>query len=185
MKNFHRITNAVDVLPLAMALKLQPELWNTHNERKEFDGTAHTGTSDIWIRYNDLKNLEKGYDTFTAEHDAVWYPVYHKLPQLRPIIFGLMARMEAVRLGGVLITKIPAGGHVRPHADKGWHPEYYNCKLYVPIETNARCWNRCEDEKVVMAPGECWYFNNTVEHEVKNEGDGDRMTLIICLRVDG
>jgi hypothetical protein len=185
MKNFQLITSGIEVAPLAMALQLQPELWNQHDERRSFDGTSHAATSDIWVRYNDPKNLEKGYDVFTGEHDSVWHPAYSKLPQIRPIVFGLMAKMEAVRLGGVLITKIPPGGHILPHADKGWHPEYYNVKLYVPIQSNPRCVNRVEDETVIMAPGDCWYFNNLKEHEVKNGGDDDRITLIICMRVDG
>jgi hypothetical protein len=185
MKNFLQIASGIDVMPVALALQRQPELWNQHNERKEFAGSAHTATSDIWVRYNDPANLAQGYDKFTAEHDAVWYPTYHALPQLRPIIFGLMAKCESVRLGGVLITRIPPGGHVLPHADSGWHPEYYNMKLYVPILANPQCVNRVEDERVVMAPGDCWYFNNLKEHEVINSGDTERVTLIICLRCDG
>ena len=185
MRHFMHIASGIDVMPLALALQLQPELWNQHNERKEFEGTSHKGTSDIWVRYNDPKNLEQGYEKYTSEHDSVWHPAYYKLPQLRPIIFSLMARCEAVRLGGVLITKIPPGGHILPHADKGWHPEYYNVKLYVPIQANPQCVNRVGDEHVVMQTGDCWYFNNLVEHEVINNGNDDRMTLIICLRCDG
>ena len=39
----------------------------------------------------------------------MFYPAWHALPHLRPIVFGLMARLEAVQLGGVLITRVPAG----------------------------------------------------------------------------
>ncbi len=185
MKNFQHIASGIDVVPLALALARQPELWNTHNERKTFEGSAHGGTSDIWVRYNDPANLALGYAAYTSEHDSVWHAAYAKLPQVRPIVFGVMARCEAVRLGGVLITKIPAGGHVLPHTDSGWHPEYYNTKIYVPILSNPQCVNRVEDERVTMAPGDAWYFNNTLEHEVINDGDSDRITLIICLRCDG
>lgn len=185
MKYFQQIASGIDVSGVALALARQPELWNTHNERKEFDGSSHVGTSDIWVRYNDPANLALGYEAYTAEHDAVWHPAYAKLPQLRPIIFGLMAQVQAVRLGGVLITKIPAGGHVLPHSDKGWHPEYYNTKIYVPILSNPYCINRVENERVAMAAGDAWYFNNTVEHEVTNEGDSERITLIVCMRCDG
>lgn len=182
MKHFLKIAEGIDVLPLKLALQCQPELWNTINERKTFEGSSHKETSDIWVRYNDPKNLDKGYDEFTAEHDSVWYPAYYKLP-LRPIIFGLMARCEAVRLGGVLITKIPAAGKVLPHIDTGWHPEYYNIKLYVPIQTNEYVVNIVEDEQVIMKEGECWYFDNTKIHSVDNNGNDDRITLIICLKV--
>lgn len=72
-----------------------------------------------------------------------------------------------------------------PHTDKGWHPEYYNTKIYIPILTNEFVINRCVDETVVMEQGSAWYFNNTVEHEVVNNGDSERITLIICLRCEG
>lgn len=184
MMNFMQVASGIDVIPTRISLQTQPELWNTHNERKEFDGTSHAGTSDIWVRYNDPAKLAEGYDTFTSEHDSVWHPAYRSLPQLRPIIFGLMARCEATRLGGVLITKIPAGGAVLPHVDAGWHPEYYNFKVYVPIQSNTQCANYVEDERVVMDPGDAWYFDNTKVHEVKNDGTDDRITLIVCMRVE-
>lgn len=181
MKNFLQIASGIDVLPVAIALQMQPELWNQHNERKEFDGSSHKGTSDIWVRYNDPANLAQGYEKYTSEHDSVWHPAYAKLPQLQPIIFGLMARCTATRLGGVLITRIPPGGHVLPHSDSGWHPEYYDLKVYVPIISNPHVINRVEDEHVVMAPGDAWYFNNLKEHEVINGGETERITLIICM----
>lgn len=184
MQHFLRIATGIDTTPLALQLQLRPDLWNQHNERKTYEGSSHTATSDIWVRYNDPAKLAEGYEAFTGEHDAVWYPAYDALPALRPLIFGLMARCEAVRLGGVLITRIPPGGRVLPHTDTGWHPEYYNVKLYVPVITNPRVVNRVGDERVVMAPGEAWYFDNTVEHEVTNDGEEERVTLIICLRCD-
>lgn len=181
MKHFMHIASGIDVLPLGIALQLQPELWNNHNDRKDFDGSAHKCTSDIWVRYNDLKNLDQGYEKYTEEHDSVWHSAYTKLPQLRPIVFGLMARCEATRLGGVLITKIPAGGRVLPHVDSGWHPEKFNLKIYVPIQTNQHVVNIVEDEKVIMSKGDAWYFDNTKTHSVENNGNDDRITLIICM----
>lgn len=93
-----------------------------------------------------------------------------------------MARVQASHLGGVLITRIPAGGRILPHADKGWHPEFYNCKLYVVLESNPKCVFRVEDERVVMNQGDVWRIDNTKEHEVVNDGETERMTLIICMR---
>lgn len=185
MKNFLHICSGINVTPLAMALNLRPDLWNHHNGRKEFEGTSHACTSDIWIRFRDIKDLGEDYAKFAAEpHESVWYPAYRDLPMLRPLIFGLMAKCEAVQLGGVLITRIPPGGRVLPHTDRGWHPERYNMKVYVPILTNPQCVNRVEDEYVVMNPGEAWYFDNTVEHEVINDGPTERITLIVCMRVE-
>ena len=158
MRNFLQIAQGIDVIPLACALQVNADLWDRNNNRKEYDKSSHKVTSDIWVRYNDIKNLGDDYSEFNKEHDSVWHPAYGALPQLRPIIFGLMAKCQAVRLGGVLITRIPPGGHVLPHTDKGWHPEYYNMKVYVPILSNPQCVNRVGDEHVVMSPGEAWFF---------------------------
>jgi mannose-6-phosphate isomerase-like protein (cupin superfamily) len=185
MRNFLHIAHGIDTAALAMALKLHPELWDAHTLRKTRPGTPHNEMSDIWVRYNDMSKYPDGdYSTFNEPHFPVWYPAYYQLPQLRPILLGLMARIEATHLGGVLITRIPPGGRVKPHVDRGWHPEFYRTKLYMPIEGNTQCINRVEDEQVVMLPGDVWYFNNLVEHEVINNGDTERITLIICMRTE-
>lgn len=186
MKNMLKIGHSVDVTPLLLALQRQPKLWNRHRVRKDIEGTPHADMSDIWLRYRDVKPFEESGDFtgFNDEHDAVFYPEWYALPQVRPIVMGLLARVEGVRLGGVMITKIPPGGKILPHADEGWHAKYYNTKLYVVLQTNPQCINRVEDDVVAMAPGEVWFFDNTKEHEVINDGPDDRITLIICIRCE-
>lgn len=198
MKYFQRVSYGIDVSQIALAVTRQPELWNSIADRRVVTDTAHLETSDIWLRFNsrdnrhDDPNDEIGspqwrekYDKFVGEHHATWYDAYFKLPQVRKIIFQMMALCEGVELGGVLITKIPPGKSVLPHADHGWHPHHYNTKIYIPIETNGEVINRCGDEAVIMNLGEAWYFNNEVEHEVINNGATNRITLIICIRCEG
>jgi hypothetical protein len=184
MKNFLQIPGEVDTVPLLMSLQLQPELWNQHRYRKDTPGTSHDQMSDIWIRFRAQEECVQT-NADIGEHFPVFYPAYYSLPQLRPIIFSLMARMEATHLGGILITKIPPGGKIAPHADKGWHPEFYNCKLYVPLQSNAQCVNRVENEAVTMEAGSVWWFDNTKVHSVENNGAEDRITLIVCMRREG
>lgn len=178
MRNFLKVVEGLDVLPLLLSLQRQPELWGKNALRKEAPGSPHAEMTDIWVRF-----AEKEED-FPKPHFATWYPAYHALPQLRQIIFALMARVEATHLGGVLITRIPPGGVIQPHADAGWHPEFYNCKLYVVLASNPKCIFRVEDETASMRPGDVWRIDNTKEHEVVNAGDTERMTLIICMRCD-
>lgn len=183
MKNFAKIADGIDVVPLLLSIKQHPELWDQNPMRRVTEGTPHTEMKDIWIRFRPADEFDpKNPAAFIEPHFAVWYPAYYKLPALRAIIFGLMARVEATHLGGVLITRIPPGGHIAPHTDRGWHPEFYNTKLYLPIATNDKVTFRVEDERVVMETGDIWWLDNTVEHEVTNEGDTERMTLIMCMR---
>ena len=44
---------------------------------------------------------------------------------MKPLVFDLMRLFEAESLGMVLITRIPAGGEVKPHVDVGWHAQHY------------------------------------------------------------
>lgn len=187
MKNFLQVAQGLDVVPVVHALQLNVDLWNKNSIRKTREASPHVQMDDIWVRYRDDKKFRESgdYSKFNEPHFPIWYPSYKKLPQLRPIIFGLMARMNASMLGGVLITRIPPGGKIEPHSDKGWHPEFYKTKIYVPLQTNPQCWNRVQDEVVTMEPGSAWFFNNLEEHEVQNNGQDDRITLIVCMRVDG
>lgn len=186
MRNFLKICDGINVAALNLQLKQKNHLWDVKPQRKIADESPHAAMSDIWIRYNDDSEAKKmgDFSKFNDMHFPIWYPTANELPEIRNIAMALMARMGATHLGGILITKIPPGGHIKPHKDGNWHAKFYNCKLYIPLQSNSQCVNRCEDEYVVMRDGECWYFNNLVEHEVLNGGEDDRITLIICLRTE-
>lgn len=176
-----RMVEGVDVRPLLLSLKQQPELWDQNQLRRTLDGTPHGDMRDIWIRWRaDAYDAGKKGE-FLGPHFPIWYPAFYTLP-LRNIIFAMMADVQATHLGGILITRIAPGESIKPHADKGWHPEFYNTKLYLPLATNDKCVFRVEDERVVMKVGEVWWLDNTVEHEVTNDGDTERITLIVCTR---
>lgn len=176
MRNFLKVAEGVDVIPLLLELQRQPDLWDMHKDRKDYSESPHKTTSDIWVRH------AESAEAFKGPHFAKWYPAYTALPSVRKIIFDSMARVQASHLGGILITRIQPESSVLPHTDKGWHPEFYNCKLYVVLETNPKCWFRVEEEVAVMKQGDVWKVDNTKEHEVVNDGDTERMTLIICMR---
>ena len=181
MIHFQKI-GGYNTYDLEMQLDAHPELWNSHPERT----THHVfqGTSDIWVRYRDPSELKEPKD-YSEPHFPVWYPAWRVLTALRPIVFNLMARVEATHLGGILITKIPPHGEIKPHHDRGgWHAEFYQRKVYVPIKTNLDVTNYCEDEAVIMCRGSAWWFNNLVTHSVVNRGDTERVTLIVCMRTE-
>ncbi len=181
MRLFQQVAAGIDVVPLLLSLYRQPALWNAHTARTEGAG-SFTGTDDIWCRFREPGELVSR-ETFAEEFRCVNYPAWSKLPHLRPIVFGLMARCEAVELGGVMITRVPPGCQVAPHDDRGrWHAEYFATKAYVPLQTNAACVSTCGDERVVMGVGDAWLFPNTIVHSTINDGDADRITLIVCMR---
>jgi hypothetical protein len=189
MSAFTKITQGIDVVPTLLALNRQPELWDEFTERKTAPGTPHSGMSDIWLRYRAREELTEPA-RYGEPHVPVFYPAWDRLPSLRPIVFNLMAYMSAVQLGGVMITRIPPGGQIDWHDDRGsWHAEFFNCKVYVPLQANDLCLNLAtmpgkETEIAVMKPGEAWSFDNLIPHAVENGGDTDRITLITCMRIE-
>lgn len=176
------LATGVDVAPLALALKQQPHLWNADRERTGFAASPHSDADDIWLRYNDARPYRESGDfsTFSDPHEAVWYPAAYALPQIRPIVFALMARVEGERLGGVLITRIPPGGRIAPHTDSSWHVDTFE-KYYVSIESAPGALFICEDEQINPNPGDVYWFDNRRMHSVENNSTSDRITLIVCI----
>lgn len=183
MRYFQKIASGVETLPLMLDLYRQPELWDANTARTGGAGSFE-GTSDIWVRFRAPEELTSR-EAFAEPFTPMFYPAWHALPHLRPIVFGLMARLEAVQLGGVLLTRIPARGAVTRHNDRGrWHPTFFRTKAYLPLATNDKCISTCADESVVMQVGDAWLFDNLQDHSTENNGDTDRITLIVSLRVE-
>jgi len=184
MKHFHKIAEGLPVEAVMVQINAQPELWNANPERTASPDSPHYGIPDIWVRYRAREELTSP-EKFNEPHFASFYPAWSNLTALHPIVFGLMYRVRATYLGGVLITKIPPGGKVKPHHDRGrWHAEFMTTKIYVSLQSNPSCVNTCEDEAVVIRTGEAWTFNNLLTHSVENAGKEDRLTAILCVRTE-
>ena len=107
MRHFLKIASGIETLGVLMDLNRQSELWNQHTARTGGKGSFE-GTDDIWVRFRPYGDLTTP-ESFGEPFIPAFYPAWTALPHLRPIVFGLMARCEAVQLGGVLITRVPAG----------------------------------------------------------------------------
>lgn len=184
MRHFTKLTEGIDVAPLLGQIEEHPELWDAHPWRRTAKGTPHSGMTDIWVRYNDPKNIGA---RFNDEHVPVWYPAWKALPALRPIIFSVMALTEMEMLCAVLITRIPPGEGIKPHIDKGWHVEYTE-KFYLSLESDPGAVFACDDgtweESIEPKAGDLYLFDNRKCHWVENRSKRNRTTLIICGRTD-
>lgn len=175
------IACGLDVHALHAELLEHPELWDAHKQRTQM--YAHSNVQDIWLRYNDIKNFDGDMAKFNDPHESVWYQEpFDALPSSAPIIFNTMRYVFGERLGGVLITKIPPGGEVKPHIDRGWHAEYYQ-KFAVQISADDDQVFCFEETELVTAPGDLFTFDNQRKHWVQNASKTtDRITMIICVK---
>jgi len=170
-----RIASGLNVAPILWALQEHPELWNTQRARTEDPRSPHHGLDDIWARYGEPGDAETG-----QPHESRWWPAADILG-IRPMCHDLMRAVEGVELGGVLITRIPAGREVKPHTDPGWHARRYE-KYGVQIASAPGQRFCFEGEDLETRPGDVFWFDNAYTHWVTNPTNYERITMIVCIR---
>lgn len=169
-----RIAEGAHVAPFLWALQSHPDLWDQRTERTKPGDSPHHGLSDIWARY-----AAPGEDP-SGPHESAWYPAADVLP-VRELIYPLMSAVPGVRLGGVLITRIPPGERCKPHIDSGWHARNYE-KFAIQIASAPGQEFCFEGESLVTKPGDVFWFDNSHMHWVENPTPYERITLIACIQ---
>lgn len=180
MKPFTTRPMTASVNAVVAELDAQPELWNQHTMRK--GAYVHSAVDDIWVRYRDLAELKgRTQKQFIDQvHTCVWYPAWKALPSLLPLVFGLANVILATQIGGILITRIPAGHRVGPHSDLGFNARHYR-KFCICLKANEGQSFEFDGEKMLAISGEAFEFDNRFEHWVENPTDEERMSLIVSL----
>ena len=175
MSKIKLISQGANVAPIHWAILKHPELWNEHNARTKDEFSPHYELDDIWPRFGDIEYAENN-----QPHDSKWYPSADILG-IKPFVYDLFRAVEGVELGGVLITRIPAGKKCKPHIDPGWHARRYE-KFGVQI-TSAPGQKFCfDEEELETKPGDIFWFDNQFTHWVINPTPYDRITMIVCIR---
>lgn len=176
MQYLHQLRSGLDITPLALQLRRNPQLWNQHRERTADTKTPHRDCDDIWVRYAPDKSLAN------QPHHSVWYDAYASLPAVADLVFPLAFYLKAEAIGGILITRIPAGKAVHPHNDFGWHATYYD-KVAIQIAAHPQQAFCYKDDAFISAPGDAYWFNNQETHWVTNDSPVERITMIVCLKL--
>jgi mannose-6-phosphate isomerase-like protein (cupin superfamily) len=179
MDRFVQIASGVDLLPITLELQRAADLWDANPFRRTYPDSPHVEMVDIAVRYmppGDVNLVSR-----KSEHRCEFWPAWHRLPALRPLVFSLMARVQAVELGSILLTRLKPGGKILPHSDAGsWAPEFYNTKVHVTLAGEALV--TCGEDAVVFKAGTIWTFDNLLQHSIENTGQVDRIVCIISMR---
>lgn len=191
MKNFRKVARGVDTLQLQAALDAQPELWTMDRYWKDHPQPIFREVDSIFLRF--VQRAPYFYASQAQQFEAMctvdpWEaydePAMKRLPEARKHIFGLMGFLEGERLGRVMLDRMAPGAHILPHSDIAADLRYYD-RYHLVLTSNPGVEFRCGDESVNMAPGEVWWFDNAVEHEVWNRGDSDRVHMIVDVSRQG
>ena len=183
--NFSKVADGLDVKPLVTQLAAHPEIWDTFRYRTATPGTPHAEVNDIWVYYRDLTPFKASgeYSKMHGVAEQIWQPEAAMIPAVKDIAFSLMAAFRGERLGTILITRLPPGGKIAPHIDRGWNADTTE-KFFIPLANmpgSMFCW---DDGGFYGKPGEVWWFRNDRKHWVVNNSDGDRLALIVTLKTE-
>lgn len=161
------------------------------NEAPEFleRMSTHRVVDDIVLRYNPFHEGEDFVEKICSEIACVDYPPWPVLTAAHPFIFALMTQVGGVQLGRCMVTRVPPGVSIPLHNDvidvasfRFPHkipPAIFYDRYHIVLQSAPGVVFRCGEEAVYMAPGEAWWFDNTIDHEVVNGSDIDRLHLIM------
>jgi hypothetical protein len=198
MRNFKVIKDGMDVGALALAIATEPSLWTADTFLRNYPQGPFGDTDTIMLRFPKIqtgmteKQIEKykanklaGYD----QHESIAWPAWSKLTQAHPFVFDLAQYVQATRVGRVMINRVRPGGRIFRHADTPEHVRYWR-RFHLVIQGQPGAVIYCgeekdgsKDETLQMQTGRMFWFNNALEHEVRNESSVDRISMVIDLKL--
>lgn len=179
MRHFVQLALGFDPTMVLCQLAQQSQWWNQYPFRTQSAQSPHREAEDIILCAQTPE---------TMEHDpreCVFYPAWQAFETTHEPVFALLARVRAVRLGRVLVTRLAPGAQIYPHADIGPradgymdHEPYWQ-RFHWCLDADEGSRFTAGDETVHMAPGTVWWFDGTQVHSVENRGSRDRLHLIV------
>lgn len=93
-------------------------------------------------------------------------------PYMRQVLASFAVVWSRSRL-----MRIAPGAAVPAHADINHH-WFWRARVHIPVLTHADVAFFCGEERVHMAPGEAWIFDNWRQHRVENASAQERVHLV-------
>ena len=101
-------------------------------------------------------------------------------PYFREVLAAFATPLKAARL-----MRLTPGSRIKEHRDHDLAADWGEARIHIPITTNPGVTFLLNRTPVAMLPGEAWYLRLADPHAVTNEGDSDRVHLVIdCVAND-
>lgn len=127
----------------------------------------------------------------TSSLSVFWDPDYrHRNPTIRPAHAIMHAALAPIWRtvadyfddGGYIVrtlfARLPAGAEIAAHTDNQYSLIRAH-RIHIPVETNPQVSFFVGGESRALKEGELWEIDNSQLHAVKNEGNADRIHLIV------
>lgn len=106
--------------------------------------------------------------------DFVDAAILDRTPYFRNVLTAIPCPLKAVRL-----MRLTPGSRIKEHADHDLAADWGQARLHIPVTTNPGVTFLLNRVHVAMAPGEAWYLRLSDPHAVTNDGETDRVHLVI------
>jgi hypothetical protein len=158
-----------DVSDIVRFIEADPKIWEYSKFRQSLQGLGET--ESILICYNEA-------DPGSREGSEYQYSraIAERLQPATDYIKHLTGRNRVVRQ---MVAKVLPGGRIRMHADL--LDQSNSQRFHWVLKTNDQCRMLFRRTKLHFAEGEIWIYNNRGVHGVANDGDTDRIHMIVDL----
>lgn len=102
-----------------------------------------------------------------------------QFPSVKTLVSSLPCTVMSVRF-----LNLKAGAVIKEHRDAQLALEQGEARLHFPIITNPDVEFYCEDERIFLNEGDCWYLNANLPHRVSNNSPFDRIHLVVDCKVN-
>lgn len=157
--------------------QLASSYWKQHYNKKDYEGSW----SVIPLR-SLFGSLEANFSIQQSSNPHIKYQDT-ELMQYCPYIQQLLAYFACEKLS-VRLMNLSAGAIIKEHKDDALNLESGEARFHIPVQTNEQVSFFVEDEMIPLREGECWYLNLSLRHRVSNEGETDRIHLVVDCAVN-
>lgn len=182
-ERFHFMKNAFLKLPFHFSeekLLIDLEICKKYNFTSHFNKNDYSGDwTSIALRSQNgemnnifaLPHSEEKYKDTELIQNCIYF---------KEIINSFKCEKESIRL-----LNLKPGSVIKEHTDYNLGYEDGIFRMHIPITTNEDVHFFIDSKEVKMLPTECWYGNFNLSHSVRNDGETDRIHLVMdCIRND-
>jgi hypothetical protein len=101
-------------------------------------------------------------------------PMLQACPYFRDVLDAFKCPLRTVRL-----MRLTPGSRIKEHNDLELSVEEGTARIHIPVSTNAGVEFYLNRSRIVMEAGSVWYLRLSDPHSVVNNGDSDRVHMVI------
>ena len=168
----YKLIKLFDVKPILNHLPpISASIWYKNTTRQK-NYKTHSKTLNLLFKWK--ANDER--ETDFQDDDLFNSPLGQEVSKILNELHQIYPNTDLFKL---MITAVPPGYKVKSHVDWGGLTDMN--RIHLPLVTNEECVYGIDGIEFVFPPGFCFEFDNTRHHYVRNDGQQERIHIILDL----